>query len=217
MKSKLSWVFGMLLVFGLVFVACDLGNNDNTENNFSEGKVYFQSSNSRHSLSVRSVAGNSIEFLVSNLLLVRDDAPTNGWLIGKFHNHSGQINNIGWYDIDGLKKATVTTPLNGNPHSCIRMSIKAIKLNEAFIFGNETNIGFDNSGQFDIIAGDLMKLGSHEFIDSNTPQIPFNGVTDLQQVDEFIIVVDESKLLKETEGVLSLSDDWWECFSFSVR
>jgi hypothetical protein len=215
MKNKLFGVFGMLLVFGLVFVACDMDNNNG--NNFSEGKVYFQSSNSRPSLSVRSVAGNSIEFLVSNLLLVRDDAPTNGWLIGNFHNSSGQINNIGWYDIDGLKKATVSTSLNGNPHSCIRMSIKAIKLNGTLIFGNESNIGFDNSGQFDIVAGDLAKLGSHEHINSDTPQIPFAGVTGLQQVDEFIIVVDESKLLEETEGVLSLSDDWWECFSFSVR
>ena len=121
------------------------------------------------------------------------------------------VNNIGWFDIAGLNRTTVQTPLNNAPHSCIILSIKAIKLNDVLILGTD-DIIFDSS-IFDILAGDLSKLGKHESINHGTPTIPFNGVTGLQQVEEFIVFVDESKL--HTGGILAAN--WWECFSFSVK
>jgi len=219
------------LAFGFILVGCP---QDSDNGGIKKGKVYLQSGTgtAKSGRSVRNDNGgeDTIEFLVSNLLLVRDDAPTNGWLIGNFHNNfDGQVNNIGWYDIASLKQTEVSTPLNGAPHSCVRLSIKDIKLNGTIIFYlNEQvqavsnpdsqpqgEIALDNGGQFDIVAGDLAKLGSHENIDDGTPEIEFVGVpAGKQQVEEFVIFVDTSKLLT---GDNKLTTDWWECFSLSVQ
>ena len=81
-----------LLVFGvfcLIFISCnsDMGNNPR------EGKIFFQPLNSSvpKSQALNSaqrtppdVSGDNIEFLVTKLLLVRDDDSTNGWIIGAF-------------------------------------------------------------------------------------------------------------------------------------
>ncbi|MCL1929006.1 MAG: hypothetical protein FWG07_09495 [Treponema sp.] len=221
MKKKLGVL--AILVFCLAVISCDTGSTS-----IPDGQVFFQSGTS-DARNVRSVSGDNVEFLVSNLLLVRDDAPTNGWLIGE----SPSVNNIGWYDVAGLNRTTVCTPLNNAPHSCIRLSINAIRVNDTIIWHNGAGgwpPGFDYLSQydrfslagiwppFDIIAGDKSKLGKHEYIgiggmDNDTPEIPFNGVSGLMQVNEFIIFVDETKL--HTNG--TIESDWWECFSFSVR
>ena len=208
MKNAIKLIGIIALVSGIGFFLVSCGDGGNPP---QEGKVFFQSLNNGVQQNARNLSENKVEFLVSNLLLVRDDASTNGWLIGNFDAGGPKINNIGWFDIAGLNRTTVKTPLNNAPHSCIRLSIKAIRLNDELIFGED--LSFNNEKQFDIVAGDLSKLGKHEYINNGTPNIPFIGVTGLSQVDEFIIFVDESKL--HTNGILA--DDWWKCFSFSVK
>jgi len=232
MANKKLWL-GMLvttLAFGFILAGCP---QDSDNGGLKKGKVYLQSGTGT-AKSVRSVRNDNggedtIEFLVSNLVLVRDDAPTNGWLIGNFDNtFDGHVNNIGWYDIASLKQAEVSTPLNGAPHSCVRLSIKAIKLKDTFIFyvngegqpisnpesQPQGEFALDSNNQFDIVAGDLSKLGSHENA-QGAENIGFVGVpAGKEQVEEFIIFVDTSKLLTEDN---KLTTDWWECFSFSVQ
>jgi hypothetical protein len=42
------------------------------------------------------------------------------------------------------------------------------------------------------------------------------GVKNIDYLTEFIINVDESKLLKMVDEKLVLADEWWNCFSFTA-
>jgi hypothetical protein len=215
MKNAIKLIVAIALVIAIAFAMTACKNDDGEK----EGKVYFQSGSNSSVKSARSLStGKDIKFLVSNLLLVVDKPEKGGgnaWIVGD-DNPNHPKNNIGWYDIDGLKKEPIfpTVNLQGQPHSCIRLSIKAITLNGNYIFGSEANSDFTNGGQFDIVAGDLSKLGKHEFVNPGTPEIPFVGVNGINYIETVIIYADESKLLKADD---TLADEWWNCFSFSVN
>jgi hypothetical protein len=208
MKNTRFAIFGILLAFGILFSACDDGSTDP-----GPGKLFFKNKNNSSNKNIRSVTitGNKVEFYVTRFILKNASQYHGGaWIIGD-GIITDENKNRAWYDTDGLNQAEVYNHLGGQPHSCIILSINAIKLNDEIILEKDLTPGHG----IDIVAGDSTKMGAEAV---GAPKIiPFDGVTGIDNITEFIIYVDETKLLKVEGGELVLVDDWWNCFSFFVR
>jgi len=225
MKNKITFLGFIVFVMALGFslIGCNDGGNGNRG-----GMAFFlceDNFGSRSARSARSVSGDTVELLVTRLMLKDDTREGGVWVIGG--NEGG---NPGWYDIEGLQKAAFGNQPQGRPHSCLYLSIKAIRINDnLYRFNEQPNspamIPFagdkgaiptsPHAGpSFDIIAGDLNKLGPGEHGGGVIPmEIPFQGVSGMQNIEEFIIIIDQSKL--HDNG--TLRTNWWESFSFFVN
>jgi len=213
-------VITLVAVFGFFLVSCD------DDNDSQGGKAYFKNANdisSKNALSARSVIeAYDIEFLVYRLMLKDDTGEGGVWVIG---GNQGGI--PGWYDIDGIQKANFGNQPQGRSHSCVFLTISAIKINDKLyhgtggsgmnpFLGNKEDITTNphqGGHGFGIIAGDINKLGPGELTFGDEKEISFQGVNNMQNIDEFIIIIDTSKLHNDE----ILASNWWECFSFIVR
>jgi hypothetical protein len=214
MKIKKFFTIVLLALISFAFTTCDMMGT--IVGTLSGMQTYFQSGNNARASA--SVSGARVEFFVSNLLFGHDSGNGSAWIIG-FPPSSH--NNGGWYDIDGINRARVYLQNNSEQSSLMRFSIKGIRIDNT-IYKIDQNSGegtqytgsfsYDNNDQFDIIAGDITKSGN-QFLNPASPVLPMDSIPDLLKVKEFVLLVDESKL--HINGVLK--DDWWNCFSFSIR
>ena len=202
-------VLAVFVLCGFVLISCDKPDHG--------GEAFF-----RNAKSARNVSGTKfeIEFLVTGMMLKDDTRGGGVWLIGG-NNASAP----GWYDIAGIKRSKFHGQPQGRLHSCILLSIQAIRINDKLYVqdwvdgipslhpfdGNKKDITFSFGNGFHIIAGDITKFGPGQGIEHDAKQLQFSGVEG-QDIKEFIIQIDETKL--HNEG--TLLEDWWNSFSFRV-
>jgi hypothetical protein len=214
-------IIALIAVTGFSLISCNL---------FSKGgQAFFLSETAAGSRSARNTGGSdTIEFLVTRLMLKDDTAGGGVWIVGSGAHTGDHAGFSAWFDIEGLQQADFYNQPGNKPHSCVYLSIRAIRINDNLYSFNQQNnspemisfagnkgdipIGIHEGPAFDIIAGDLNKLGPGEHGGGVVPMnIPFQGVSGIRNIEEFIIIVDESKL--HNNGILA--PEWWKSFSFS--
>ena len=220
--SRFLWIIALVTVLGGFLVSCE-DSVDYTKG----GAAYFKNANTVASKSVLSTRDDTenvydIEFLVYSLTL-KDDTQGGGvWVIAG--NEGGTP---GWYDIEGIQRANFGNQPQGRSHSCVLLAIAAVRINDKLYWGtgssgmnpfdgNKEDIttDVDKGGTgFMILAGDKAKFGPGIYTAGDEKEIAFQGVANMDIIDEFIITIDTSKLHNDGE----LTPNWWECFSFVVR
>ncbi|MCL2130757.1 MAG: hypothetical protein FWH35_10455 [Treponema sp.] len=206
------------------------------------GKVHMETGSNTKIRSVginRSVVGqNEVEFLIWYLVLKGDKRGGGTWIISDYANN-GELQNAGWYDIDGVNKQEFKSYLQGEPHSCFSWTIIGIRIGDTYFEPNHSMINFmevveDGTKDYFVMpppgegiivssvlpflsltAGDTSKFGPDEYFDPDAPNVPFDGVPEgYNNLEEFVIFVDEDKLYEIYNDEIVLKDNWWECFSF---
>jgi hypothetical protein len=225
MKKKIA-LFILPLLAIMLLTTCD--NFGTIRNTLAGGRLYFQSEGARSLRSVDPPDENyDIEFLVNTLYLVWDVNGGQGvWLIqSRRPGTDGPFDNAGWYDVAGINQTKIYGHPLGRPHSNVLIEIAAIRIGDNIwraehqiitpFPGNKEDIpiGAHVLPNFALIAGDKSKMGPGFHAAHDAANIPFRGINNILYLEEFIILVDESKV--HTDGVLN--SDWYTAFSFSVR
>jgi hypothetical protein len=144
MKSKL--VFGVLLVFSLVFVACDMvNNNGDNGDGLVKTTVRIVPANSITRSVARSVGdSDSLELNIQWFSIHRNEVFGRGLHLIGFNIHGGPggsvIDNSGWYDVTSARSFPIQNLDGGGKYTGMGLQIIGVK---GVIAGTSINKTFD--------------------------------------------------------------------------
>jgi hypothetical protein len=180
MKNKWLVDLCVLLVFGFVVTACDMGNSGSKDLSgsrdlYSSIQVNNQLSHPSRSMARSIAAGDTVELYIHHLEYM-EDANYRALIIiangdRDMGSKGGILNNAGWYSVNA--DLGITNDSNDGPYSSFLLGVSKLRVN-----GTEYNFP-DPLGPDGVVFGRWSDIwaGSHGGI--NSPEYPdnFDGIT----------------------------------------